>query len=390
MTSSRFKTLVLISGWILLAGSISAPAQDAPATGEESTDASQETDVNEDNYRRFMELRDQQRQRATAPYAALAPPSNLQKMNELPEESQKYLRNQLLGIILEGERWTPEQAGKTYPYVPSEAARTDANLRNMEAEAWSELIQNYHARESKIYQAGERARSATVAEQAGEDGARAESSTTVPGSSETSLQRATGGASGSAATNASEPGQRQAGVTQSALEYLTGAGTAASSAEPPKSSDGQTPQGNSDQVTQTRRAAEGAPDAGSAPKDASAAMAGNPANAAQASQSGSSTSDAPSASQTATQAAAQSASQMAQAETGAQAPDASSSAAQEAASSMAANSADDASSQSESAQASSSPKEVVYESAGVIAIKDLDKVQGTGSDDKEKKKDKED
>ncbi len=124
-------------------------AQDG--TGEKAgDDPSRETDISEDNYRRFMELDDSQLERPAFPAASVAPATRLQKMGQLPEESQKHLRNQLRGIILQRGPWTPAERETDYPFVPSPAARRDGELMRQEAEAWTELVGEYHDREAAI------------------------------------------------------------------------------------------------------------------------------------------------------------------------------------------------------------------------------------------------
>lgn len=191
-------------------------AQDE-APDEGATDnTGQETELNEDNYRRFMELRDDQVQRPSQPYGALAPPLDLEKMGDLPEASQKHLRNQLRSIIVDGERWTPGETDKDYPYVASKSAETDRQLRNMEAEAWSELVDNYHAREAQIHAAGERSRVPGTNQASPGNGSDASQDST--GADRAALSADATGAAASSPEADTEI--RQAGVTQNALEYL--------------------------------------------------------------------------------------------------------------------------------------------------------------------------
>jgi len=149
----RQRTLIL--GAILAGATALAQAQEsaretapgtAPGAEAEAEDPSRETDVSEDNYRRYMELQDRRLERPAFPAAALQP-GGLQKMGELPESSQKHLRNQLRGIILQRGAWTPAEREKNYPFVPSAAARVDGDLLRREAEAWAELVAEYHDRE---------------------------------------------------------------------------------------------------------------------------------------------------------------------------------------------------------------------------------------------------
>ena len=370
-----FCPILLLLVCSLVAGP--ARAQDAPQEDQGEPSASQETDINEENYRRFMELRDQSRQRASAPYAVLAPPSKLEKMDKLPEESQKHLRNQLLGIILEGERWSPEEAQKPYPFVPSEAAASDALLRGMEADAWAELVDNYHARESEIYRAGERARSATMSEGEG-------SSPDGEGSGAAAKLQAPPAAAGSAAAGmpgsgspAQQAPSRQAGETLSALHFLTG-GTHSGQGRP-ESDPGAT---GTAQTGRPASADQMGGDQGSGDQGAGDLSAGDPSPAqgsgeaetaltqgAQEQTPGADSAEQNAAGSPATPSAIQDAQDPAQA------------------SNTAAASAQESSeaSQSPAQETETSTPEVDYRSRGVIAISDLDKVRGTASDDEGKK-----
>ena len=385
-----FCPILLLLVCSLVAGP--ARAQDAPQEDQGEPSASQETDINEENYRRFMELRDQSRQRASAPYAVLAPPSKLEKMDKLPEESQKHLRNQLLGIILEGERWSPEEAQKPYPFVPSEAAASDALLRGMEADAWAELVDNYHARESEIYRAGERARSATMSEGEG-------SSPDGEGSGAAAKLQAPPAAAGSAAAGmpgsgspAQQAPSRQAGETLSALHFLTG-GTHSGQGRP-ESDPGATG------TAQTGRPAsadqmggdQGSGDQGAGDLSAGDLSAGSRSAAHQSAGDPSPAQGSGEAETAMTQGAQEQTPGADSAEQNAASSPATPSAIQDAqepaqASNTAAASAQESSeaSQSPAQETETSTPEVDYRSRGVIAISDLDKVRGTASDDEGKK-----
>ncbi|MEE4173351.1 MAG: hypothetical protein V2I57_03785 [Xanthomonadales bacterium] len=135
-----------------------------PATGPEplereasdTEDPSQETDISEDNYRRFMELDDRRLDRPAFAPGGVQPANSLQKLGALPESSQKHLRNQLRGIILSRGAWTPGERDEGYAFVPSAEARAraqrgDAQLLQQEAEAWAELVNEYHEREAAFF-----------------------------------------------------------------------------------------------------------------------------------------------------------------------------------------------------------------------------------------------
>jgi hypothetical protein len=72
----------------------------AEVEASENTDVlRQEVEVNEDNYRQFMELKDTRLQNNAFPETAYKSQAQMQKLDNLPEESQKHLRNQLREII---------------------------------------------------------------------------------------------------------------------------------------------------------------------------------------------------------------------------------------------------------------------------------------------------
>jgi len=131
----KFVFLLTLSG-LLLAPSVIAqesepalpPAADLEeAVSEEEVPAGQEVEINEDNYRQFMELKDANLQREIIPENVFKPGSGLQKLEKLPEESQKHLRNQLREIIVQGDPWQPGDEETEYPYTPSVAASTDVS-----------------------------------------------------------------------------------------------------------------------------------------------------------------------------------------------------------------------------------------------------------------------
>jgi hypothetical protein len=163
----KFKLL-----WLIIASIFMAPgfAQEADSETEESAqtgNSSTETEVSEDNYRRFMELKDQPGERSL-PTAAFVKPPSLEKMQGLPETSQKHLRNELREVILQGGQWSPEQIEIEHPYNPSEGALEDKELQDQESEAWDELVSEYHEREADIYAHSARAQAASMPSDSGD------------------------------------------------------------------------------------------------------------------------------------------------------------------------------------------------------------------------------
>ena len=120
-------------------------------------------DVNEENFRRSMELRDRNLQRSpdltTGSYSRS---TGQQALERLPEESQKHLREQLREVIVENGPWSPEDEGTEYPYVPSEQAEKNRSLKNREESAWGEMVSEYHEREAAIHANAARTQAATA------------------------------------------------------------------------------------------------------------------------------------------------------------------------------------------------------------------------------------
>jgi hypothetical protein len=247
MTDRKFTIFLMLLAGIFLAPLVNAQNETPPAEQDEAEPVktnpeSQEVEYNDDNYRRFMELKDRTGQRSTLPTNTFQ--SGTQKLDKLPESSQKHLRNQLREIILTEGEWAPGDENKEYPYVASEAAENSPALQQQEAEAWGELVGKYHEREGQIY-----------ASRTGQkDGAQAQANTGGPGKQATgeasdgensgageagdskdqnvgqehqtasaANEGTSSSASSSAAANPNDPESiSTSGVSQSALEYLMG------------------------------------------------------------------------------------------------------------------------------------------------------------------------
>jgi hypothetical protein len=127
-----------------------AEAENGTEVGTETGSGDREVEINEENYRRHMELGDVDLQGNNFPVTDYGAQAQLQKLSRLPEASQRHLRDELRDIITQGGPWTPAEAGKTYPFEPSDAARGNSELRRMESEAWEELVSSYHQREAAM------------------------------------------------------------------------------------------------------------------------------------------------------------------------------------------------------------------------------------------------
>lgn len=197
-------------------------------TSQEANRGSQEVEYNDDNYRRFMELKDQPTESSTLPTNAYQP--GTQKLDELPEASQKHLRNQLREIILEGDEWAPGDENKKFPYVASEAAQKDPDLRQQEAEAWNELVGKYHEREAQIYANSARSASAAGAKDGPRDASQALANTGRSAGGSGASNNSNTGQSGKGDQN--QDGQNQDGQNQSGQKSQSAGNPGEGSAAP--------------------------------------------------------------------------------------------------------------------------------------------------------------
>jgi hypothetical protein len=246
----KLRVLLFIAGCFLIqagfaqetepvTGESEADTAEAPSAGE-TEGASHETEFNDDNYRRFMELRQGRNERDALPDAAFEtePSPSLEKIQSLPEASQKHLRNELRDKIVEGEKWTPEQLDADYAYSPSEAAQTNDGLKQQESEAWDELVSEYHAREADIYAHSARSQVASAAgsagsnAQSGQQGEGASSGSTSSNSQDASTEKSVGQPARTAVSSNESVDEQSdrldtRGVSQNALEFLIASGDAA-------------------------------------------------------------------------------------------------------------------------------------------------------------------
>ena len=232
----HLKFAVLLTVGVLLHTPPGFAQDDEAAEESESKNtnvpASQEVEINEDNYRQFMELKNARQQRNILPEDAFKPNAGLQKLDKLPEESQKHLRNQLREIIVQGDQWQPGDEGKHYPYVPSEAASSSQELQKQEAEAWGELVDSYHRREAEIYENSARTQAAMAADGSSNGGSNSGNGSPGDGTGQAgaageggpeSRPEQSNSASSYSPTTSNDPNaSNTGGVSQNAMEFLRG------------------------------------------------------------------------------------------------------------------------------------------------------------------------
>ncbi len=147
------KKLSYIFASVLLLGVFGLPvlsAQDAEPAADED-DSSTRVEQREDSYRRQMELEDARSRDRTYVDNTYSQATELEKIDKLPEESRDNIRDQLVDIIMENGDWEPSDVLAEYPYAPTEAAESDAELMEKEQEAWDEQVEKYHEREAAAF-----------------------------------------------------------------------------------------------------------------------------------------------------------------------------------------------------------------------------------------------
>ena len=351
---------------LALAWAAFSPLQ-AQDPGDEQGSDSSEVEESDEEYRRRMELEDA-RQRDLG-YTLPAPTyaQKQEKLDKLPEESRDNIRDQLVDIIVENGDWQPSDALKEYPYEPTAAAAADPELMQQEQEAWDEQIGKYHKREAAAYgtylgpapgpgnpDGGE------GGGQAGEGSEGSEQGGGQQGGAGAGAQPGTenGGQDDSAATagsydpyspnrSRSEEAVSTAGVQQSALEFLKamqGQGQAPAPTSTAAAQAQSQSQAQSQAQSQSQSQAQAQSQAGSA--EASAATPANPQAAAEPVQA-----------------------------------DAEEQPAEETSPQEA-----ESASEAEQQQSTDQSVEIDLTTPGIIAIKDLEKLEGTGATDNTEKR----
>jgi hypothetical protein len=145
---NRLATNLLLLMFLLPGICVQSWAQDK-TTGT-NDDSSQRTEESEEAYRRRMEL-EGARDSATYSDTSYSSQVEQEKIDKLPPESQKNIRDQITDIIIENGRWEPSDVLEDYPYQPTEAAEKDPALMEQEKEAWAEQVDKYHEREAAAF-----------------------------------------------------------------------------------------------------------------------------------------------------------------------------------------------------------------------------------------------
>jgi hypothetical protein len=148
MNSRQHIFLLTVILSLSITGAVQAQDNE-PGTGERD-ESSEQVEESEEAYRRRMEL-EGARDQETFSNTSYSSQAKQQKIDKLPKESQKNIRDQITDVIIESDEWEPSDVLKEYPYEATEAARKDPELREQEEEAWAEQVEKYHEREAAAF-----------------------------------------------------------------------------------------------------------------------------------------------------------------------------------------------------------------------------------------------
>jgi hypothetical protein len=212
---------------------LTAFAQD-PAPKADDDDSSEQVEQREDSYRRQMELEDARSRDRTYIDSTYTPTTKQEKIDKLPAESRDNIRDQLVDIIMENGEWEPRDALEEYPYQPTAAAQADAELMEQEQEAWDEQLEKYHEREAAAFGSyrgpvpgpgnpdGQEGGQQGEGEQGQQGGGQGEGQDGSQGGSEKESGSAGAYQPYQAGSSSSEDEVSTAGVSESALDFLRG------------------------------------------------------------------------------------------------------------------------------------------------------------------------
>ena len=142
----------LLALLLQLGFTVSAVAQQERADSPSDEDrSSQQVEESDEAFRRRMELEDARRRNSGYAVPTDTTKPKQEKLDKLPPESRENIRDQLVDIIVENGEWEPSDALKDYPYRPTAAAKQDRDLLEQEQAAWDEQVQKYHEREAAAF-----------------------------------------------------------------------------------------------------------------------------------------------------------------------------------------------------------------------------------------------
>jgi hypothetical protein len=214
-----------------LAVALTTQAQENSPQRDGSDETSDQVEESEEAYRRRMEL-EGARQQETFSNTSYSSQAKQEKIDKLPEESQKNIRAQITDIIIENGEWKPSDVLQDYPYQPTEAAGEDSELLKQEQEAWAEQVDKYHEREAAAFGATRPPMPGTGEQQAGagdggesqQQGGQGKAEGGQESEQSVSDESRTAGAYApyQSGKRSEEDALSTAGVSESALDFLRG------------------------------------------------------------------------------------------------------------------------------------------------------------------------
>jgi hypothetical protein len=166
MYSPRTKYFLAITLSLCFISAVPVQAQDSSPQAGDSDESTQRVEESEEAYRRRMEL-EGARDHDTFSNTSYASQAKQQKIDKLPEESQRNIRDQITDIIIENGEWKPGDVLEEYSYEPTKAAGKNPVLLEQEEEAWAEQVEKYHEREAAAFGATRPAMPGSDTQQAG-------------------------------------------------------------------------------------------------------------------------------------------------------------------------------------------------------------------------------
>lgn len=226
----KFLHILGLTLLLTLPGLPLAMGQETEPAGDEDG-SSEQVEQQDDSYRRQMELEDARSRDRTYVDTAYDTKVDQEKIDKLPEESRDNIRDQLIDVIVENGDWEPSDILEDYPYEPSAAAQSDPDLEEREQEAWDEQIEKYHEREAAAF-GSHRGPVPGPGNPTGQEGGQAGDGSQQGQQGNGQGGENGGGAGGSGTAGTYQPGQSAsgessdenstAGVSESALDFLRG------------------------------------------------------------------------------------------------------------------------------------------------------------------------
>lgn len=143
--------LLALSLIFSLVGSLSAQAQSVTGCERKQTEEEYQKCIERSGGNQGFDPQDWGAGTVTPPTQDPIPQD---KKDQLPPESQQQISREMAKkVYAQVPEWTPQTRNQEFEYEPSEAAKSDADLKAREEAAFAEAVSKYHAREQKAYDA---------------------------------------------------------------------------------------------------------------------------------------------------------------------------------------------------------------------------------------------